>query len=209
MLAGCDGDGGQVAVGDACLLARIVQLDAVSAVRGSTGPHHRGVDQRIQRRPNLQGDVDADPIRVVRTDQLPLRVARRCRWEVVSDPTRYAELSPENVGADTADGITLGVTFTGHNRRDGNEWSVPCVVTTLDEPTAFAFHAGDDETGTTWRFDLRDLGDDRTQIVQSFDSLRLRHPEWIDALPARHAQLVGDMQTTLAAVQSLLGKDAR
>lgn len=130
-------------------------------------------------------------------------------WRVVSDPTRYAELSPENVGADVPDELAVGASFTGHNRRDGNEWSVPCAVTKLEEPTAFAFHSGDGETGTTWRFELRDLGADQTQVVQSFDSLRLRHPEWVDALPTRHAQLVGDMQATITALQALVLEDGR
>lgn len=128
-------------------------------------------------------------------------------WQIVSNPTRYAELSPENVGADVPDELGPGATFTGHNRRDGNGWSVPCVVTTCDAPNTFAFHAGDDETGTTWRFELRELGEEGTQLVETFDSLRLRHPAWVDALPGRHAQLVADMQTTLAALQSLFGED--
>lgn len=121
-------------------------------------------------------------------------------WAIVSDPTRYPELSPENVRADVPDGLEVGATFTGHNRRDDNEWSQTCVVTTNEAPHTFAFRAGDEELGTDWRFELCELGEGRTQVVQSFDGRRLRHPEWAPDLAGRHSQLVGDMQTTLAAL---------
>lgn len=124
-------------------------------------------------------------------------------WAIVSDPTRYAELSPENVGADVEGDLAVGATFSGRNARDGNEWTTPCTVTELEPQQRFAFFAGDEETGTSWSFRVRDLGEAGTQVTQSFDSNRLRHPEWVDVLPGRHAQLVEDMQATLAAVKRM------
>lgn len=123
-------------------------------------------------------------------------------WEHICDPDRYRDWSPESIGADATNPLAVGTRFVGHNAREGNEWTVECEVVDHDVPTRFAFHAGDDEVGTTWRFTLRDLGEAGTQVSQSFDSLRLRHPDWIDRIPGRHGQLVEDMQTTLAALKT-------
>lgn len=117
-------------------------------------------------------------------------------WAVIADPTRMGELSPENVSADVPTPLAVGVTFTGHNDRGGTAWSVPCEVLEYSAPTTFRFHAGDDEVGTTWQYALRDRGE-ATEVTASFDSRRLRHPDWIDRLEGRHAQLVEDMHTTL------------
>lgn len=120
-------------------------------------------------------------------------------WTLVSDPVALADFSPELVAVDRPEALTEGATFVGHNERDGNEWSTTCTVLRHEATTRFAFHAGDDVTGTTWEFSLRDVGEAGTQLVQSFDSLRLRDPDWIDLIPGRHAQLVEDMQATLRA----------
>lgn len=122
-------------------------------------------------------------------------------WELLSDPTRMHEFSPENAGA-TVDGpLTVGGMFDGHNTRGDTSWTTSCTVTIHEAPTTFAFHAGDDETGTTWRFELEAV-DHGTRLTQSFDSLRLRHPDWALQLAGRHAQLVDDMGVTLDAIKA-------
>lgn len=125
-------------------------------------------------------------------------------WALVSDPAGLHRFSPENTGAEVGDGpdwLEPGATFTGHNQRDGNSWSTTCTVLEHRPPTLFTFRAGDDDVATTWTFRLRDLGSAGTQVSESFDSRRLRHPEWVDLLPRRHAQLVEDMQETLSAIR--------
>lgn len=122
-------------------------------------------------------------------------------WSIVSDPTSMHKFSPENVGATVDEPIALGATFEGHNERGGNAWTTSCSVTAHDPPRTFEYRAGDDETGTTWRFDLRAIGGE-TELVESFDSLRLRHPEWVEQLVGRHAQLVDDMGSTLNAIKA-------
>ena len=124
-------------------------------------------------------------------------------WAVLADPTRMGELSPENVGAEVPVPLGVGVIFTGHNERGGNAWSVPCEVLEYRAPTTFRFHAGDDEVGTTWQYALRDCGE-VTEVPESFDSRRLRHPDWADQLEGRHTQLVDDMHTTLDNLRRVL-----
>lgn len=122
-------------------------------------------------------------------------------WAIVSDPRRLAEFSPENTAAVVDGPLAVGSVFEGSNARDGNEWTTPCRVTALDANSRFAFHAGDDETGTTWSFEL-DEADSGTELRQSYDSLRLRHPDWVGMLTGRDLQLQEDMDQTLAGIKA-------
>jgi hypothetical protein len=125
-------------------------------------------------------------------------------YDLVGDVARMGEWSPECVGADRPDPgpIEVGHEFTGRNARDENEWDVPCRVIEADCPRVISWAAGDDETGTTWAFEFRPAGRGRTEVTESFDSLRLRHPEWAEMLAGRHGQLVDDMSATLAALKA-------
>lgn len=123
-------------------------------------------------------------------------------WAIVSDPRRYGELSPEAQGAELSSPLSLGTSFEGRNRRGGNEWTTPCTVTAFDPPHVFAFEAGEGDTASTWMFTLREVGDGQVEVVQSFDSKRLRHADWLDRVVGRHGQLVEDMQSTLAELKA-------
>ena len=63
-------------------------------------------------------------------------------WALVSDPTRYAEWSPENSGARWvrgASGPAVGARFRGANRNGWRRWSTDCRVVECDAPRRFAF----------------------------------------------------------------------
>ena len=125
-------------------------------------------------------------------------------YALITDLSRMAEWSPECVGIDgLSDSVAaVGSTFTGRNARDGNEWTTDCRVLAAKADEKFSFFAGDDETGTTWTFSLAPTATG-TRLTESFDSLRLRHPEWVEMLSGRAEQLVDDMQITLAGIKAV------
>jgi uncharacterized protein YndB with AHSA1/START domain len=124
-------------------------------------------------------------------------------YDVVTDLSRMGEWSPECVGVDLAPGgrVQLGTTFVGRNSRDDNEWTTDCRVLAAEPGREFSFFAGDDETGTTWAFSF-ERTEGGTRLTESFDSRRLRHPEWVEMLTGRAEQLVGDIEITLAAIKA-------
>lgn len=123
-------------------------------------------------------------------------------FAVVSDLTRMGGFSPECVGVDLGDDFTLvrGATFVGRNARDGDEWTTDCRVLEVVPGRRFSFVAGDEDTGTTWSFDVVAAGGGSV-VTETFDSRRLRHPEWAQALAGRAEQLVADMQATLRSIR--------
>ena len=63
-------------------------------------------------------------------------------YDVVSDPRRMGEWSPENCGADVAtpdQPAYVGMRFSGHNRRGPLHWETRCTVTAADPGERFAF----------------------------------------------------------------------
>lgn len=121
-------------------------------------------------------------------------------WAIVGDPARYGEFSPENVGANVDGPLAVGDIFEGANERGDRAWTTSCEVTDLRDGEVISFHVGDDELGTTWTFAMRQTGDE-VEVTQSFDSLRLRHPDWVEKTAGRHEQLVADMDITLAGIK--------
>ncbi len=149
-------------------------------------------------------DIDRRVDAVAGTGSVTVAVEapKECVFALVSNLHRMAEWSPECVGVDV-DGQRLGVgsTFVGSNRRDGNEWTTPCTVVAMEAGATFGFFSGDEETGTTWTYRMRGLTGGATELSESFDSRRLRHPDWRDLLAGRAEQLVEDMVATLMAVK--------
>ncbi|MDH4352907.1 MAG: SRPBCC family protein [Actinomycetota bacterium] len=123
-------------------------------------------------------------------------------FALVSDLSRMGQWSPECVGVEgPTERMGVGSAFVGRNRRDGNEWTTSCTVVAWEPGALLAFFAGDEETGTTWTYRVRPQGDGRCELTESFDSRRLRHPEWQPMLAGRAEQLVDDMADTVAAVK--------
>jgi uncharacterized protein YndB with AHSA1/START domain len=142
----------------------------------------------------------------IRVSAAPQRV-----YAVITDLARMGDWSPECVGIEGPDGqpvdaVAKGSTFVGRNARDDNEWTTECRVLAAEPGRLFSFFAGDDDTGTTWSY-LLEPTDGGTQVTESFDSLRLRHPEWAKMLAGRAEQLVGDMGATLAAIKTAVERE--
>jgi uncharacterized protein YndB with AHSA1/START domain len=125
-------------------------------------------------------------------------------YDLITDVARMGEWSPECAGADIPEGtaIASGACFTGRNSRGGNAWTSPCAVVATERPRLFSFTAGDPEAATTWSYELRSLEDGTTEVTESFDSIPLRTAELAEQLEGRHAQLLDDMASTLAALKS-------
>jgi hypothetical protein len=136
-------------------------------------------------------------------------------YELVSDVTRMGEWSPECVGAEWATGSSgpeVGAVFNGTNRRSDNEWTTPNTVIAATPGEEFAWVVGTaDFRVCTWRYEL--VGDgDGTRVTESFElgkedvgfanTVAQADPDQRDALvEARRAQLVQDMQQTLAQLK--------
>lgn len=62
-------------------------------------------------------------------------------YDLVADPTRTPDWSPENRGArtDRPGPLPVGAVFTGLNERRGFRWVTECVVTAADPGERFAF----------------------------------------------------------------------
>jgi uncharacterized protein YndB with AHSA1/START domain len=85
-------------------------------------------------------------------------------WDLLADPTRIGELSPECIAGRWIEGSTrptVGSRFEGTNRMvlsDGSvyEWVRPCTVTTADRPHAYGYLSHDrwNHPACEWAFAL-------------------------------------------------------
>lgn len=63
-------------------------------------------------------------------------------YSQVSDPTRMARWSPENIGAQVESGagsLVVGDVFVGANQRGGSRWQTRCMVVAADPGERFTF----------------------------------------------------------------------
>lgn len=136
-------------------------------------------------------------------------------YELVSDVTRMGEWSPECVGAQWApgsDGPAVGAVFNGTNSRATNEWTTPNTVIAATPGNEFAWVVGTaDFRVCTWRYVFEPEGTG-TRVTESFElgkeevgfasTVLATPPAERDALvEARRAQLVADMEQTLARLK--------
>jgi nitroreductase len=88
-------------------------------------------------------------------------------WALVTEINLPAEFSTEFLGATWADDDRgVGAVFHGRNQHPAiGEWTIPCYVSTWDEPRAFGWCTSDpDDPGATWQFDLEPLAGGRTRL---------------------------------------------
>jgi hypothetical protein len=136
-------------------------------------------------------------------------------YALVSDVTRMGEWSPECEGGEWIDGVdgpAIGAQFHGRNRRNGNEWTTPNTVLVAEQGREFAWVVGtQDFQVCRWRFEFAPE-DGGTKVTESFElgpesvgfsSMVLEAPEEDRAVmvDARRAQLVADMEQTLAKLK--------
>lgn len=124
-------------------------------------------------------------------------------YDLLADFARMGEWSPECcgvVGAAPA-AVTPGTRFTGRNQRGDQAWETPCEVVRAERPRALSWVAGDEsDLATTWTYELSPTADGGTEVRESFESLRLAHPDWVEPLAGRYEALVADLEATLAAL---------
>ncbi|WP_245815855.1 SRPBCC family protein [Lentzea albidocapillata] len=93
-----------------------------------------------------QAWVDASPADVYR---LVSDVSAISRWSLNASAVAY----------DDGAGPEVGAWFSGHNRKDGKEWTTRSQVVKADPGAAFAFVVGGAEDGIVeWSWTLRDQG---------------------------------------------------
>jgi nitroreductase/uncharacterized protein YndB with AHSA1/START domain len=91
------------------------------------------------------------------TAEVDIAAPRRVVWELVTDLNLPARFSDEFLGAEwESDDRGVGAVFNGRNHHPAlGEWTVPCFVDELEQPSAFGWRTSDrDEPGARWRFDL-------------------------------------------------------
>lgn len=129
-------------------------------------------------------------------------------WDLVSDPTRIGEWSPECTGGSwTTAGPAVGARFVGHNRHGRVRWTTHCRVTECVPGERFTFTVL--ESAMTWGYRLEAV-DGGTRVTQWRD----RTGAWAilpRALAAtgllgrdREALMTDGMRRTLEAMRATL-----
>jgi hypothetical protein len=80
-------------------------------------------------------------------------------YDLVSDPARMGDLSPECTGGHWLDGATgpaVGARFKGTNKRGIVRWSTKPTVIAAERGRTFAFEVG--QSGTVWRYRFEPQG---------------------------------------------------
>ncbi|MGO2822364.1 MAG: SRPBCC family protein [Brachybacterium tyrofermentans] len=141
-------------------------------------------------------------------------------YEQIADPSQMGRWSPENTGADVphpGSPATVGMTFTGSNRRGRARWVTSCTVTEAVPGEKFTFEVR--AIGprkpllkggiATWSYTVEPV-DGGTRVTESWADGRTR---WPDAVAARFDRFVtggqlfsdfqrGNIARTLAALRA-------
>ncbi|MDA8340969.1 MAG: SRPBCC family protein [Actinomycetota bacterium] len=97
-------------------------------------------------------------------------------WELIGDPARMAEWSPECdrvTWIGSASTPSLGARFRGHNSKGWRRWTTTGTVITFEEGRAVAWHV--DFLGSAvadWGYRLEDTPDGGTRVTGSFTDRR-------------------------------------
>ncbi|MFK7919482.1 MAG: SRPBCC family protein [Ilumatobacter sp.] len=131
-------------------------------------------------------------------------------WNLVSDPTRYGDWSPENQGAqwlDDASGPAIGARFKGSNRNGWARWRTTCTVTEFVDGEAFVFDVRSGIPIARWGYRLEPVevdGATHTVVTEEFTS---REPKPIERLASMILRVDdrpefnrAGMEATLAAI---------
>lgn len=105
-------------------------------------------------------------------------------WEVVSDVTRYGELSPECTGGrwtGGASGPAVGATFLGTNRHGPVRWSTHCRVVAAEPGRHFSFRVT--ESAMRWGYRLAPGAAGGTDVTEY--RLKLVPSPWYTRVIAR------------------------
>lgn len=92
-------------------------------------------------------------------------------WELVGDPRRLADWSPQVVSSEFCDGAdtaSLGVRFVNHNHDHGMTWSTSAEIIRFVPLREMAFRV--DENWLVWSFALEPMGAEATRVVHRRES---------------------------------------
>ncbi|MDG2113376.1 MAG: SRPBCC family protein [Actinomycetota bacterium] len=146
-------------------------------------------------------------------------------WELVSDISRMGQWSPENVRSEwlTAGKPAAASRFRGHNELGDLAWTSDCEVVDYEPHHAFSFRTifvdivggesfdTDDDSTTTWRYEIRSAPDGGVTLTESFHQQWLADPDSIpNQLGERQRALIASCQATLERIkQAAENKDSR
>ena len=144
--------------------------------------------------------VDAGPRKVCRTAEVHAPAGEV--FAIVADPRRHGELDGSGTVHDTVSGpsrLSAGARFSVKMTWYGLPYQVTSRVTEFTEDRVVEWQH---PLGHRWRWELTPLGEDRTQVTETFDysrvgSLRARSLE-IYGAPARNAK---GIEATLRQLQ--------
>jgi hypothetical protein len=145
-------------------------------------------------------------------DSVSLRIeaAPDALYDIVSDPARMGDLSPECTGGEWLDGATgpaVGARFKGSNRDRWRRWSTTCTVVEAEPGRRFAFDVDFARVPISrWTYDFASDGNGTTVVTEQWSDRRAR---WMRRASApvmgvkdRAAHNREGMQKTLAALRA-------
>jgi hypothetical protein len=158
------------------------------------------------------------------TVQVEIEIAAPCAvvWQLVVDPTRMGEFSPECAGGSWDDAAAtpgVGATFTATNSWGPMTWQTTSTVTQWEPERAFSFAVGDPaEPAATWRYQFHPTRGGGTRLVEQMEfgpgtsGTTARIAEVPDkeeqVVAARTAEHARNMAATLAAIKAVAEREA-
>ncbi|HWH31995.1 MAG TPA: SRPBCC family protein [Egibacteraceae bacterium] len=139
-------------------------------------------------------------------------------WELVGDPLRCGDWSPENLGGRWLDGATrpaLGARFRGTNRRGLAWWYTNCTVVRYEPERAIAWEVRVPWGGpplSRWTYELAPsaAGTEVTERWELLNASALTRATWVlvaGSPAARVAMLKASLATSLGKLKSVLERD--
>ncbi|MFD1826271.1 SRPBCC family protein [Mumia zhuanghuii] len=134
-------------------------------------------------------------------------------WELVSDLRRMPEWSPQTRKMLIRGPIGVGTRSLNVNKYGWKVWPTTSVVVRYEPQRAIAFRVP--ENGMVWTYELDDLGDGRTRLVERREAPRGSTPmsrmlvmRFLGGIEEFSEQIERDMAATLARMKSLVEQDA-
>lgn len=149
------------------------------------------------------------------SDSIDIAVEPEVLYDMVSNPQRIGEWSPICRGGSWKDGGAgkVGDLFTGHNVKDGIEWTTESEVLVSDHPREFAWLVAPDLGGVArWSYIIEptDNGSRLTETWHVLPSGRewLRKNKGEDELEQRRNTARQGISETLAAIKRVAETEA-
>lgn len=137
----------------------------------------------------------------------------RAVWKLVSDLRRMPEWSPQTRKMLVRGPIGVGTRTLNINKYGWKVWPTTSVVVRYEPQRAVAFRVP--ENGMVWTYELEDLGDDRTRLIERREAPRGSTPfsrllvkQFLGGIDEFSEQIERDMASTLAGVKAVVERAA-